>query len=269
MPNATAADGTRLYFEVHGTGDNAVLLLMGLGGDAHIWEPQVAPLAARGRVVVYDNRGMGRSDKPAGPYSIATLAADALAVLDAAAVAQADLVGLSMGGMVAAELALAQPARVGKLALLASAARLDEGVRAHLADPVFTHAFAAGDQVAVYKAFGALAYSAAFLDAERDWMRAWTRRALGYGVTAASFRAQLEASLAFDRRADLGRLSAPALVLAAGADRLIPPHHADELARLIPGARLVTVAGADHVVNLERPDAVNAELLQWLGGDGR
>jgi pimeloyl-ACP methyl ester carboxylesterase len=264
MPHAIASDGARVYFEVHGTGEPAVLLLMGLGGDAHIWEPQIAPLAARGRVVVYDNRGMGRSDKPAGAYTIATLAADALAVLDAAEVTRADLVGLSMGGMVAQELALTQPARVGKLALLATAARLDEGVRAQVSGPVFAQAYATGDQVAVYKAFGAVAYSPAFLEAQRDWMRTWTRRALGYGVTAASFRAQLDAALAFDRRADLMRLGAPALVIAAGADRLIPPHHADELARLIPGARLVTVAGADHVVNLERPDAVNAELARWL-----
>jgi pimeloyl-ACP methyl ester carboxylesterase len=263
MPHLMAADGARIYFETHGHGDRAVLLLMGLGGDLHLWDPQVAPLAARGRVILCDNRGMGRSDKPAGPYSIALVAADALAVLDAAEVTRADLVGLSMGGMVAQELALSQPDRVGKLALLATAARLDDGVRMQLADSAFTQAFAAGDQVGVYKAFGARAYSAAFLEAQREWMRAWTRRALAYGVTAASFRAQLEASLGFDRRADLARLRAPTLVLAASADRLIPPHHADEVARLIPGARLVTVAGADHVVNLERPDAVYAELVRW------
>jgi pimeloyl-ACP methyl ester carboxylesterase len=266
MPHATAADGARLYFEVHGRGERAVLLIMGLGGDGHIWEPQVAPLAARRRVVVLDNRGMGRSDKPAAAYSIATLAADAIAVLDAADVARADLVGLSMGGMVAEELALTHGARVGKLALLATAARLDEGVRALISGPAFSEAFAAGDQVAVYKAFGAQAYSAAFLEAEREWMRAWTRRALGYGVTAAGFRAQLDAALAFDRRADLERVSAPTLVIAAGGDRLIPPHHADELARLIPGARLVTIDGADHVVNMERAGAVNDELLRWLDG---
>src|SRR5438128_354774 len=110
---ATAVDGTKLYWERHG-GDagDPVVLVMGLGVDAHAWEVVLPAFAARGPTLLVDNRGVGRSDKPPGPYTTAQLAGDLLAVLDAAGVARTHVVGLSMGGMIAQELALAHPERV-------------------------------------------------------------------------------------------------------------------------------------------------------------
>src|SRR4051812_6158418 len=108
-------DGVSIYYEVHGAGGDPLLLLMGLGVDAHGWEMQLAAMAERHRVVLVDNRGVGRSDKPRGPYTTALLAEDALGALDAAGVHRAHVVGLSMGGMIAQELALAHPDRVGAL----------------------------------------------------------------------------------------------------------------------------------------------------------
>ncbi len=116
MPRASTS-GASLYYQVHGSGGDPVLLIMGLGSDLHFWERQIPAFAARHRVIAFDNRGVGRSDKPPGPYSVAMLAADAARVLDAAAVERAHVVGLSMGGMIAQELAIAHAERVGALVL--------------------------------------------------------------------------------------------------------------------------------------------------------
>src|SRR6478672_5180640 len=110
MPHAKSGD-VSIYWEESGGGSGVpVLLLMGLGTDAHAWEKQAPVLGAKRRVIVVDNRGVGRSGKPPGPYTTAMLARDALAVLDAAGVERAHVVGLSLGGMIAQELALAAEA---------------------------------------------------------------------------------------------------------------------------------------------------------------
>src|SRR5436190_22870640 len=122
-------DGVAIYHEERGERGDPLLLVMGLGVDAHGWEFQVPALAARHRVILVDNRGVGRSGKPRGPYTTAMMAEDARAVLDGLGVARAHVVGLSMGGMIAQELALAHPDRVGALVLAATYARPDDATR--------------------------------------------------------------------------------------------------------------------------------------------
>src|SRR5437868_12386478 len=97
----------KIYWEEHGTGGEPLLCVMGLGGAHHFWERQTPVFAKTHRTIVFDNRGTGESSKPAGPYSIAAMADDALAVLDAAGAPRAHVLGMSMGGMIAQELALA------------------------------------------------------------------------------------------------------------------------------------------------------------------
>src|SRR5262249_19701978 len=122
-------DGVSLYYEVHGEGE-PILCVMGLGGNIHFWEFQIAAFAARHRTVAFDNRGAGRSDKPKGPYSIPLLADDAMAVLDAAGVKRAHVVGISMGGMIAQDVVLRYPERVQSLTLACTFARPDDATRA-------------------------------------------------------------------------------------------------------------------------------------------
>src|SRR5262249_34033775 len=116
MPHTTSPDGTRLYWETHGAGD-PVLLIMGLGANAYDWHRTIPWLAERYRVIAFDNRGAGRSDVPSGGYTIAQMADDTAAVLDAAGLDTAHVVGASLGGMIAQRLALAHPRRLRSLVL--------------------------------------------------------------------------------------------------------------------------------------------------------
>src|SRR5271170_6367611 len=115
MPTTPSA-GTSIYWEQSGAGD-PVLLIMGLGYARQMWFRTRPALEAHYRTIVFDNRGVGQSDVPPGPYSIAQMAADAAAVLDAAGVERAHVFGVSMGGMIAQEFAIANPNRVDSLIL--------------------------------------------------------------------------------------------------------------------------------------------------------
>jgi len=125
MPKTMHA-GVALHYERHGDAGDPLLLVMGLGGSLDFWEFQTPVLARHHRVCVYDNRGIGHSDKPAGPYDVRTLADDAVAILDACGFDRAHVVGLSMGGMIAQDLAIRHSDRVGALVLAAIYARPDE-----------------------------------------------------------------------------------------------------------------------------------------------
>src|SRR3954454_19964478 len=110
-------DGARLYWEETGSGD-PVLLIMGLGMNATGWWRTIPVLAGAGfRVLAFDNRGVGRSDRPPGPYSVPQLADDAVAVLDAAGIERAHVYGISLGGMIAQEIALRHAGRLRALVL--------------------------------------------------------------------------------------------------------------------------------------------------------
>src|SRR3954470_17870649 len=130
MPETTTPDGVRLSYERHGDAGDPLLLVMGLGSPLEFWEFQTPVLARTHRVCIYDNRGVGKSDKPAGPYDVRTLAKDAVAVMDACGFARAHVVGLSMGGMIAQELAIRHSDRVGALVLAATYAKPDDRVKA-------------------------------------------------------------------------------------------------------------------------------------------
>jgi pimeloyl-ACP methyl ester carboxylesterase len=294
MPTVEHA-GASLHYEQHGHHGDPVLLIMGLGVDSTFWLRQTPLFAERHRVIVLDNRGVGRSSKPVGPYSIRLLAEDARAVLDAAGIARAHVVGLSMGGMIAQELALRDADRVGALVLAATYARIavqpsptgsDPPAAARLADhsveetsvarantvgasPLLLmadaspSALASLDMKRLFKLMVSLVLSSEFIARERELLRAWMQRALVEGSVDA-FVAQLRAALAHDVAAELARVRAPTLVITGTDDQLVPPRCSDELARLIPGATLVRIDGGPHGFNLERAEEFNRPVLEFL-----
>lgn len=260
MPLTTTADGVRLYYERHGDAGDPLLLVMGLGSPLEFWELQTAPFSRCHRVCVYDNRGVGRSDKPAGPYDVRTLARDAVAVMDACGFARAHVVGMSMGGMIAQELAIRHSDRLGALVLAATYAKPDDQLRTTLATSIPPQSI---DPKQLFKMMMSMVLSAEFVTRQRDWLRAMRERVLPH-VTAEGFIAQLAAVTAHDATAELSRISAPTLVLKPGADQLIPPRASDLLAREIAGARLVTFDHAAHGFNVEQPDKFNRAVLDFL-----
>src|SRR5437660_1477140 len=135
MPFATAADGTRLRYEVFGApAGEPVLLIQGLGADVRGWLLQRRALGRLHRVIVFDNRGAGRSGKPPAPYDIEVMAADAVAVLDDAGIATAHVMGASMGGIIAQFLTVRHPDRVRSLVLACTSCRHHEWRRELLED---------------------------------------------------------------------------------------------------------------------------------------
>jgi 3-oxoadipate enol-lactonase len=278
MPNTRERDGASIYYEQHGEAGDPVLLVMGLGGDMQFWEYQVPAFAARHRAFILDNRGAGRSDKPPGPYSTVQMADDAVAVLDDAKIERAHVVGLSMGGMIAQQIAIRHPARVGALVLAATYARADAGVRqvseagaaeARLPSPLALLSGGAldlrsADMSALFRFMMGLVLSPEFIQKEKEWLRSLQERLLASGAGPEQLLAQVAAVLSHDAVAGLSQVSAPTLVMTGTADRLVPPHHAEVLAELIPGAKLVRIEGGTHGFNIEMRDRFNKAVLDFL-----
>jgi 3-oxoadipate enol-lactonase len=252
-------NGTRLHVSDQGTG-HAVILLHGLGCDGTDWAPQVEAFSERYRCITVDHRGHGRSDRTVGGgFSIPGFAADAVAILDHLAVDRAHVVGLSMGGMIAQEVALSAPERVCTLSLLDTFARagaLGEGMGA-MADQV-----AADGLDLIASGFQAMVFASGTPAARPDVIERFD----------AQFRENTPACLASAMRAigqvdtidRLAGLRVPTLVLCGAEDNLTPIAQAEELGNAIPGARFEIVPDAGHFSNIENPDHVNGALAKQL-----
>jgi pimeloyl-ACP methyl ester carboxylesterase len=283
MPFARAGS-IQIHYELHGPAIGTVdaapaLLIMGLASDAHAWEKQLPALSASRPVVAFDNRGCGRSSKPAGAYTSAEMAADAVAVLDAAGVARAHVVGMSLGGLVAQELALLHPGRVRSLALLATFAHADLTLQ-RAADAGIASTSDAGDLASLVEALsrGAanvdffvvfayltkLVFSTAYLKDERAYLSSFFARSLQYGVSIDGLAGQIQAAIAHDTRERLVNLNVPTLVALGTADALVPPNLSRVLASKIPRARLVEVENGPHGLNFESAQVVNKLLSEWF-----
>ena len=258
----TAPDGARLHVVDQGKGD-PVLWIQGMNAPAAAWAVQLTHFGQTHRGIAPDTRGVGLSDAPPGPYTTRQLAQDVIAILDAMSIERTHVVGLSLGGAVAQELALAHPARVRSLALLASFAAQSPRSRALLeAWRVLFPAVAADERLR--KAWELQAYS--WLFTERFWRSAANvRAALRFASsqplqTPQGFIGQIDAALSHDSRDRLPGVRAPTLVIHGAVDQLSPKENGEELSRLIPGAELLLLADVGHAVNLEAQRAVNAAL---------
>jgi 3-oxoadipate enol-lactonase len=264
MAFAYASDGTKLHYEVCGPRHGEPLLLVqGLGADSRGWLRQRRAMAARHRCVVFDNRGVGRSDHPPGPYDLEVMADDALAVLDAAGIARAHVMGASMGGAIAQIVGVRHPERTRSLILACTACRHHEWRRELLAEWA---------DVAGREGMGAFAQQAVrWLIGPRSLQRLWPAVGL-IGPMAMTgspdpFVAQVQAILAMDDgvRSELAAVSVPTLVLVGSQDILTPLGDSEELAELIPDAELAVIRGAAHGFMLENGAAFNRTVLDFLG----
>lgn len=210
MPDARNGS-TRLHYEVSGSGP-VLLLIPGMGVSVRDSRSLVEALSSHATVLAVDNRGVGLSDKPDEPYPMATLAADALAVLDAAGVDRANVLGYSLGGRIALQLTLDHPERVERLVLLATGARVISTRRRKLL------------------------------------VAAMPLLSIGSGgrQAAHALRRQREASDQYDARERLGEVGVPTLILHGRDDRIAVPALAEELHSGIAGARLEWYRGG-HV----------------------
>jgi pimeloyl-ACP methyl ester carboxylesterase len=258
MPTV-AVNGARLHVRQEGTGDD-VLLLCGLGDDHTAWDAQVPVLAASHRVTVIDNRGVGQSSLPDGEFTVRDLAADAAGVCDALGISAAHVMGFSMGGAIAQELALARPDLVRSLVIVGSWCRSDRLLQELVKGAAYT-AGTADDARAWLYSFLGLVYSAAVHEDGR--IDEFVEAALGnpHPQETEAFQRTARAVLHHDTADRLDAITVPTLVVVGEDDMLCPPRHARAIAARIPGARLVEVPEQAHQPFQEDPAGFN-ELVQ-------
>jgi len=254
----------KIYWDEQGSGE-PVLLIMGLGYPSVMWFRTRPVLAQTYRTIAFDNRGVGRSDTPPGPYPIALMAADAAAVLDAAGIESAHVYGVSMGGMIAQEFTLQYPNRVRSLILGCTA-------------PGGPHAVKAGPEVVEFllqrKASKEEALEAAvpfiydphtprqLIDEDIEMRRNWLPKQEAY-------IAQLQGILAWEAYSRLGQIKAPTLVIHGETDRLIPCANSKLIAERIPGAELLLLPNASHIYPTDQAEMAQAAILKFLTNQTR
>lgn len=246
-----------------------LLMINGLGASARDWGPTARRLAEKLRIVTYDNRGAGRSVAPDAPMSLERLADDAAAVLDAYELDSADVVGYSMGGMVAQILAARRADRVDRLVLMAThpgaraAVRPTADARAALGAPDDgtsedrTPEEIVRAQLEVFTAPG-------FASRDPEAFERMLETRLANLAPAYAWQRQLDAILESERVELVRRIRAPTLVVHGRDDPLIPFENGEMLRDLIPDARLVPVDGCGHMLNWERPDEVVEAILDFV-----
>ncbi len=231
-------------------GAPALVLTGSLGTDLSMWDPQIAELSERFRVVRYDLRGHGQSHVPPGPYSMAELGGDLLALMDELEIERAPLCGLSIGGMVSLWIAAHAPERVERLVLFCTSAYLgsayaeraaavrERGIEP-IADAVVERWFTPGFDPEIVGRF-------------RSGLCATPRE--GYAGCC-------EAIAGMDLRGDLASIRAPALVVAGAEDPATPPEHGEAIAEAIPGAEFAVIPDAAHLATVQQPQRAT-ELIQ-------
>jgi pimeloyl-ACP methyl ester carboxylesterase len=253
----------RLAYEERGSGE-PLLLIHGLGYDRHGWGPLPDLLAKDFRVVLVDNRGVGESDAPEGPYTVAQLAEDAIAVLDAAGIERAHLFGVSLGGYIALELAISHPERLNKLVLASTA---PGGPRSHPMPQRGLEAFGrfptlereAGLRLMVENSLGDRAVRE--VPELTDEVYAYR---LTNAPTIAGWQAQAYAGATFDAFDRIAEIDLPTLILQGTGDNVVDPRNADLLAERISGARVEFFPDRGHLLVWEEGAAIADTVKEFL-----
>ncbi len=234
---------------------------MGLSFTHEMWFRVLPALASSYRAIVLDNRGMGRSDVPRGPYSMRQMARDAAAVLDAAGVAAAHVVGASMGGMIAQELALQYPDRVLSLVLGCTTFSGLFGHWPHLSRRPRGIRWDKATRLERERALRNLLYAEA-----TPWERIEEDLTVRCACTwtTKGFWNQFAGILLWNSYRRLSRIRVPTLVLHGAEDHLVPPQNGRIVAARIPGARFHLVPNAGHILITDQPEACTELMLQFL-----
>lgn len=264
MPHARAGD-ISLYYEEAGRGE-ALVLVMGLGADHLAWAFQVPAFAERYRVITFDNRGAGQTDAPDRPYTTRMMADDTVGLLDALGIDRAHVLGASLGGMIAQEIALNHPARVRSLQLHCTLGRPDAYMRAQIETA----------RVQRRKLTREEALRAGYLwlcapvtyEEKPELVEMLVQGALAnpYPMSLTGFERQCDAVQSHDALDRVAAVRCPTLISVAESDILVPPRFSRALAERMPKAEFRTIERAGHGYFWERPEAFNAMCLEFLAG---
>ena len=260
MPKVRVREG-EIHYEECGNGE-PVVFVSGLSGLARYWQPQLEAFSAHYRVITYDQRGSGESDRMQRRFSIDAMADELAGLMDALEIRSAHVVGLSTGGAIGQTLAIAEPQRVNRLVMCSTWTHCD---------PWFRRLFEA--RRAMYGASGSALhamfhplwlYPPDYVNAHDAEIEEERKRSAGKAPPVEISIARIDALLAFDQRSRLREIQAPTLIIASDNDYITPCHYARTLVDSIPGARLELVQGGGHSISKTRPDVFNRLVLDFL-----
>ena len=262
MPVVTI-DNINMYYEVHGDGEPLVLI-QGLSLDSSSWINQVPVLSQKYQVIVFDNRGVGQTDASDSPYSTEMMADDTVALLKVLSVTDAHILGFSMGGMIAQQVAIKYPQMVKSLILVATSAKFPARAK-HLTRlwlQMMEEEISL--ELRIRNAF-LWVFTDQFFENEEQ-VSAAVNFALNqlYPQPLHGFAGQVAALLKHDTHNQISQISVPTLVLVGKEEILIPVNFSQELAANIPNAELVVSERAGHNYWMETPDSFNQAVMQFL-----
>jgi aminoacrylate hydrolase len=262
MPKISIGDA-ELYHESTGEGE-PLLLVPGLSGQGSFWTQQVQDFARDFRVVVHDHRGTGASTHSRIRYSVEQMAGDVLRLMDALGIESAHLVGHSTGGAIGQVIAQDHPERLRSLVLSATWAG---------PDPYFRRLFESRRETLVTAGVESYLRASVLMLAPPWWVRAndallaeQHRQAAAASPPLEVLTSRIDAIVRFDRRARLGEIRTPTLVVVAADDAITPRFFADELAERIAGAKLSVLEAGGHFAPVCLPAPYNAEVGAFLRG---
>ena len=262
MPTVKASD-INMYYEIHGEGE-PLLMIQGYGQYSGHWSTLIPPLAKSYRVIIFDNRGTGLTDKPEPPYTMKMMAADAKGLLDALGIQKANVFGVSMGGMIAQEFTLNYPDKILNLVLGCT----NCGGKTSVVPTPEALAFLFSPEMAKLpvaeraRQTAPWLWSKEFIDKHPEAVDLYVDITVKYPTPTQGFAGHASAIAGHDTCDRLPQIKAPTLVIAGSGDRLIPPENSKIIASRIPGAELVMIPGAGHGFT-ESTEAVKA-ILDFL-----
>lgn len=263
------SNGIKLCYEIVGAG-HPLLLISGVGYGKWYWHKVVPALAGRFRVITFDNRGAGESAKPEGPYTVPMMAADTAGLLDALRIKNAYVLGHSLGGYIAQELAVTRPDLIAKLIL---ASTNYGGMKTIPVTPEAMQVMLdrSGELVDLVKRGISIACAPGFMERRADLVRELTEYRFTNPVPPAQYAAQVAAgagTMAYtdevvDRR--MSAIKAPTLILFGEFDNVVPSGNAELMVKKIAGARVKILPGVGHMFPVEDPDATAKTVTEFLG----
>jgi pimeloyl-ACP methyl ester carboxylesterase len=262
MPKVKVND-INLYYEIHGKGE-PLLLIYGLAGRGRSFCHQIPTLSKQFCTIIFDNRGVGETDQPEGPYTIPQMADDAAALLDALGVGASHIFGISMGGMIAQEFALRHPQRLKKLALGCT----HSGIKHCTPSPkwvteIFKSLAGKPREQAVRESIP-FNFSPYTQQNRPDLIEEFVRVMCDNSQSAYAYQLQINAIYAFDTYDRLPQIAAPTLLLSGIDDVLIPPANSLSISERIPDSRLLEFENAGHLFFVERAPDVNSTLEKFF-----
>jgi pimeloyl-ACP methyl ester carboxylesterase len=254
-----------IYYEIIGQGEPLVMI-RGIGSNVDHWYEQVPVLSKKYQLLVFDNRGIARSSDPGGFFSTKDMAADTIALMESVGIKKAHVLGYSMGGMIAQELALAYPEKISGLILVAT----DCGISLRIkAPPEYSRLFSEMIRLGTNEAKTAAAcclFAKQTFESRPDIIERYAEVSLRFPASQKTLERQWEAINRHDACGRLQNIAAPTLAITGSEDVLIPPENSRVLAERIPDARVRSIDGGGHLFVVEQAHRFNEAVFGFLDG---